>query len=127
MAATHKNMKKFLTFLFLVPVLSAPLTAQPARLAKNDQTDRPKIDVQSYTVDITLVPEEHRLAGKADIRFKQLDRNSYATFDLDRRLRVSAATVGGQETRFRQFDLDSTVEVDLSNSRFEGGDPLIRI
>ena len=83
--------------------------------------------MESYTVDVTLVPEEHRLIGKADIRFKQLDRNSYATFDLDRRLRVSTATVGGQETRFRQFDLDSTVEVDLSNSRFGSGDPVVHI
>jgi aminopeptidase N len=84
----------------------------------DDQSDRPKIDVESYTVDITLVPEEHQLTGKADIRFKQLDRQNYAVFDLDRRLRVEKATINGAEARFRQFDVDSTVEVDLSGQQF---------
>src|SRR5437667_3290167 len=120
-------MNRILGSFLILLLLSAPILAQPARLAANDQSDRPKIDVQSYAVDVTLVPEEHRLVGKADIRFKQLDRNSYATFDLDRRLRVSIATVAGEETRFRQFDLDSTVEVDLSNSRFGSGDPVVHI
>jgi aminopeptidase N len=120
-------MNRILGSLLVLFLLSAPLAAQPARGGQNDQSDRPRIDVESYTVNVTLVPEEHRLIGKADIRFKQLDRNSYATFDLDRRLRVANVTVGGQDTRFRQFDLDSTVEVDLSNSRFGSGDPVIHI
>ena len=120
-------MMKFSGSILFLLLLAAPLAAQPARPAANDQSDRPKIDVQSYTVDVTLVPAEHRLVGKADIRIKQLDRNSYATFDLDRRLRVSTASVGGKESRFRQFDLDSTVEVDLSDSRFGTGDPVVHI
>src|SRR5436190_415275 len=120
-------MMKFSGSILCLLLLAAPLAAQPARPAANDQSDRPKIDVQSYTVDVTLVPAEHRLVGKADIRIKQLDRNSYATFDLDRRLRVSTASVGGKESRFRQFDLDSTVEVDLSDSRFGTGDPVVHI
>jgi peptidase M1-like protein/tetratricopeptide repeat protein len=120
-------MNRILGSFLILLLLSVPMLAQPARPAANDQSDRPKIDVQSYSVDVTIVPEEHRLVGKADISFKQLDRNSYATFDIDRRLRVSTATVGGQETRFRQFDLDSTVEIDLSNSRFGSGDPVVHI
>src|SRR4051812_37557889 len=116
-------MKRLFGSFFLSLLLTAALAAQPSRPAANDQSDRPKIDVQAYSVDVTLVPAEHRLMGKADIRFKQLDRNSYATFDLDRRLRVGTVTVGGQETRFRQFDLDSTVEIDLNNARFGSGDP----
>src|SRR6266850_4911575 len=110
--------------------LAAPLSAQQSRPAQqpaqDDQSDRPKIDVESYTVDVTLLPQEHRLTGKADIKFKQLDRKSYATFDLDRRLRVDRASLGGAEVRFRQFDVDSTVEIDLSNQQFNSN-PVLHI
>lgn len=109
----------------LLLVLAAPLSAQPARPAQ-DEPDRPRIDVSSYAVDVTLAPDQHRLAGKADIQFKQLDRKNFATFDLDRRLRVTTVTVGGSTGRFRQFDLDSTVEVDLSGAQF-GGVPVVHI
>src|SRR5207302_10350 len=71
-------------------------------------------------------PQEHRLAGKADIRFKQLDRKAYATFDLDRRLRVERASIGGAEVRFRQFDVDSTIEFDLSNQQFNSS-PVLHV
>ena len=111
-------------------VVAAPLTAGQSRpgqqAAQDDQSDRPKIDVESYTVDVTLVPREHRLTGKADIKFKQLDRKTYATFDLDRRLRVDRASLGGAEVRFRQFDVDSTVEIDLSNQQFNSN-PVLHI
>src|SRR5919109_997592 len=93
----------------LAVLLVVPMSAQQSRpaqqqAAQDDQSDRPKIDVESYAVDVTLAPQEHRLAGKADIRFKQLDRKTYATFDLDRRLRVDRASIGAAEVRFRQFD-----------------------
>jgi len=68
--------------------LSTPLLAQSRNrqaVVQDDQSDRPKIDVESYSINITLMPEEHRLSGKADIRFKQLDRQNYAVFELDRR------------------------------------------
>src|SRR4051812_27682048 len=100
-------MRKVLGFLLAVPLLTMSLEAQRGRpvAVQDDQSDRPKIDVDSYSVDITLMPEEHRLAGKADITFKQLDRQNYAVFDLDRRLRVEMATINGAEARFRQFDV----------------------
>src|SRR5437016_2810064 len=97
---------------------SRTTTPQQPQQTQDDQSDRPKIDVDSYSVDITLTPEEHRLAGKADIRFKQLDRKNYAVFDLDRRLRIDKATIGGAEARLKQFDVDSTVEIDLANQQF---------
>ena len=92
----------------------------------DDGGDRPKIDVESYSVEVTLVPEERRISGKADIAFKQLDRQNYAVFDLDRRLRVEKATVNGAEARYRQFDVDSTVEVDLSGQQFNSS-PVLHI
>jgi aminopeptidase N len=108
-------MNKFFVSLLMFSALSASLGAQ-SRSVQDD--DRPQIDVQSYAVDVTIVPEERRLIGKTSIRFTQQDRRNFAVFDLDRRLRVSAVTVGGADTRFRQFDLDSTIDVDLSNAQF---------
>jgi aminopeptidase N len=119
-------MKMFGSFL-LTTLLSMPLAAQSARPGQQDAlSDRPQIDVESYSVNVSLVPEEHRLTGEAEIRFKQLDRKNFVTFDLDRRLRVSDVHIGSSETRFRQFDLDSTVELDLSGQQFNG-DPVVRI
>jgi aminopeptidase N len=109
-------MKMFLVPLFIL-VTSLPLAAQPSRLSEN-APDRPKIDVLVYSIEATLLPEEHRLTGKVDIQFRQEDRQNYATFDLDRRLKVTAASIGGSAVRYRQFDLDSTVEVDLSGQEF---------
>lgn len=121
-------MRYFFISLLLLALLSAPLAAQSARGGQPaaDESERPRIDVDLYSVDVTLVPEEHRLAGKADIQFKQLDRKNFATFDLDRRLRVASVTVSGADTRFRQYDLDSTVEVDLSGQQFNGN-PVVHI
>jgi aminopeptidase N len=117
-------MKK-LTILLFVLATAAPLTGQPRQIA-NNLPDRPQIDVSSYAVEITMMPEEHRLTGRADIQFRQLDRQDYATFDLDRRLRVTAASIAGTDIRYRQFDLDSTVEVDLSGQQF-AADPVVHL
>ena len=124
-------MKYFLFCPVIVALLAAPVGAQQPRPAaqqavQDDQADRPKIDVELYSVDVTLAPQEHRLTGRADIRFKQLDRKTYATFDLDRRLRVDRASIGTSDARFRQFDIDSTVEIDLSNQQFNNN-PVLHI
>src|SRR2546425_11236348 len=118
-------MRNLFVSLSLAAVLASPLSAAPAQQSRagqqanaDDQSDRPKIDVESYSVDVALVPEEHRLAGKADIRFKQLDRKNYAVFDLDRRLRGEKATINGTDARVRQVKVDSTVEIGRSSQQF---------
>jgi len=108
---------------------SAALPAQNRgrqAVVQDNVSDRPKIDVDSYSVDVTLTPEEHRLTGKADIAFKQLDRQNYAVFDLDRRLRVDKASISGSDVRFRQFDVDNTLEVELSSQQFNSS-PVLHI
>jgi hypothetical protein len=121
-------MSKVFSFILSFSLACTPLLAQRNRqpAVQDDQSDRPKIDVESYSVDVTLMPEEHQLAGKADIRFKQLDRQNYVVFDLDRRLRVEKATINGAEARFRQFDVDSTVEIELSGQQFNSN-PVLHI
>jgi hypothetical protein len=122
-------MRKVFSLILWLPLLSLPLFAQtrsrPAA-AQDDQSDRPKIDVDTYSVEITLVPEEHKLEGKADISFKQLDRQNYAVFDLDRRLKVDKVTINGTEVRIRQFDVDSTLEIDLGSAQFTSS-PVVHI
>jgi len=122
-------MSKVISLLLCLPLLSVPLSAQSRNrqpVVQDDQSDRPKIDVDSYALDITIVPEEHRLSGKADIRFKQLDRQNYAVFDLDRRLTVDKASIDGMEVRLRKFDVDSTVEIDLSSQQFNAN-PVLHV
>ena len=116
-----------------VPMLALMMASVPSAAAQGrqappplDDSDRPKIDVESYVVDITLEPDSQRLIGRADIRFKQLDRKTYAVFDIDRRLRIVSASIGGADVRFRQFDIDSTVEIELSNQQFNA-DPVLHI
>src|SRR5215510_1191836 len=119
--ARMSRMAAFFSLLLCFLMFSTPLLAQSRNrqaVIQDDQSDRPKIDVESYSVNITVVPEEHRLIGKADIRFKQLDRQNYAVFELDRRLRVEKATINGAEARFRQFDVESTVEIEISGQQF---------
>src|SRR5215510_9116097 len=109
------------TLAFAAPVLAqGPAAGQVGRVAPTDTSDRPQIDVDSYAIDLTIIPEEHAVRGVADIQFRQLDRRNFATFDLDRRLHVSAVSVGGSPVRFRQFDLDATFEVDLGGQQFSG-------
>ena len=107
--------------------LASSVMAQPARrVVPADDSDRPKIDVETYKVDVTLVPAEHKLDGVAEVTFRQLDRQSFATFDLDRRLQVTKVSVGAEEIPYRQYDLDSTVEIDLGGQRFTAS-PTVRI
>ena len=107
--------------------LASSVMAQPARrVVAADDSDRPKIDVETYKVDVTLVPAEHKLDGVAEVTFRQLDRQSFATFDLDRRLQVTKVSVGAEEIPYRQYDLDSTIEIDLGGQRFTAS-PTVRI
>ena len=107
-------------------IITVPGLAQTVIPSNND---RPPIDVESYVVEATLDPAQGELTGTAEIRFLQLDRQSYAVFDLDRRLRVRDVYLGEEEplpVRYLQFDLDSTLEVDLSDlGQFD--QPFIRV
>jgi|SRR5688572_477458 len=101
----------------LVLLTAAALASAQRRPAPADPTDRPRIDVESYTIDVTLMPTEHMLKGTAEVKFRQIERTSYLTFDLDSRLRVAKVMLDGSEARFRQYDLDSTIEISTANGQ----------
>ena len=64
------------------------------------------------------MPAEHMLKGTAEVKFRQLERAAYLTFDLDNRLRIDKVMLDGAEARFRQYDLDGTVEVSTATASF---------
>ena len=92
-------------------------------------SDRPLIDVESYSIKASIDPFERELVASAEIRFVQLDREAYAVFDLDQNMRVIDVYLGEEEplpVRFRQFDIDSTLEVDLADLG-QFNQPFIRV
>jgi aminopeptidase N len=111
------------TLVLLITAVSAPAQRRDVPV---DNSDRPKIDVQSYDINVTLMPKEHQLNATVEVKFRQLERASYAAFDLDSRFHLDKVTLDGQDARHRQYDLDSTVEVqttgqfaDVITARFE--------
>jgi aminopeptidase N len=121
-----KTSKAFF-LLLLVSLLAAGSAAAQRRPPVVDTSDRSKFDVESYAIELSLMPTEHMLRGAVDVKLRQLERASYLTFDLDNRLKVDKVLFDGVEARFRQYELDSTIEVstaegqlsDISSLRFE--------
>ena len=101
----------------LALLIAASSVSAQRRPVPAETSDRPKVDVESYTIDITLMPAEHMLKGTAEVKLRQLERAAYLTFDLDNRLRIDKVMLDGAEARFRQYDLDGTVEVSTANGQ----------
>jgi aminopeptidase N len=109
------NKKAFaLILILMMAVASAAAQRRPAPV---DTSERSRLDVESYTIDVTLMPTEHMLRATSEVKFRQLERSSYVTFDLDNRLKIDKVTLDGAEARFRQYDLDSTVEISTSEGQ----------
>ena len=119
-----RNLKAVL-FCFLLALPGTGLAQVPTSV----DSDRPLIDVESYSIQATIDPFERELVASAVIRFIQQDRQNFAVFDLDRNMRVIDVYLGEEEplpVRFRQFDIDSTLEVDLSDlGQFD--QPVVRV
>ena len=59
-------------FLFTLPGAAQVLVPSSV------DSDRPQIDVESYSIEATIDPFERELVASAVIRFVQLDRQAYA-------------------------------------------------
>ena len=108
------GLASFLALLIGASLVSAQGQRRPTPA---DPTDRPRMDVESYTIDITLTPADHMLKGRAEVKFRQLERTSFITFDIDNRLRVGKVMLDGMEARSRQYDLDSTIEISTATGQ----------
>jgi aminopeptidase N len=111
-----KSMRSTFVFGVLLSLVAVPGQAQRRPAAVAEVSDRPRIDVESYNLDVTLVPEDRQLRATAEIKYKQLERSAFAIFDLDNRLDIDTVMLDGTEARFRQYDLDSTVEISTTGS-----------
>ena len=81
----------------LLLLIAAVSTPAQRRDVPVDNSDRPKIDVQSYDINVTLMPKEHQLNATVEVKFRQLERASYATFDLDSRFHLDKVTLDGSD------------------------------
>lgn len=97
-----------------VPAMAQPRSSRPSAPAV--VAPPPQIDVDSYTLDVTITPGERKVDVTADIQLRPLQQNATAIFDLDKHFRVSKVTAGGAGLRYRQFEYDATLEVDLGNA-----------
>lgn len=112
-----KTLSKTFVATLVLLIAATPVLAQ-RRPTVPDNSDRPKIDVESYVIEATLMPKEHQLNVKVDVKFRQLERGaSYATFDLDSRFHVDKVMLDGSEARYRQYDLDSTLEISTAGGQ----------
>jgi aminopeptidase N len=101
----------------LLLVAAGAVASPQRRNAAPETSDRPKVDIDSYTLDVTLKPTEHMLRGVADIKLRQLERTPYIILDLDSRLRIDKLMMDGSEGRYRQYDLDGTVEISTTGGQ----------
>ena len=114
MMKIKKGFGLILGWLFVVTIAFGSSQRRPVPA---DVADRPRIDVESYTIDITLKPAEHMLRGVVDMKLRQLERTAYLTFDLDSRLRIDKVLLDGSEARYRQYDLDGNVEISTTGGQ----------
>lgn len=114
-----KNAFVSILALSMLSVMVSPALAQPRTPTRPNApaavTPPPTVDVDNYAVDVTITPAEHKIDATADIQLRVLERGAVATFDLDKHFKVTNVTAGGVGVRFRQFEYDSTLEVDLAN------------
>jgi len=112
-------MKNAFVSVAILMALAVPALAQPQSQLRPGAANAaltslpPTLDVENYKLDITVLPEEGKIEGLADISLRLLERNAVATFDLDKHFKVTKVTVGNISPRYRQFEYDSTLEVDL--------------
>ncbi len=76
--------------------------------------EKQRIRVDDYTIDAQLVPNAHKLIGRARVKFTALDEIATATFELHNALRLTRVTdAAGRQLSAERVTQDSTVRVAL--------------
>ncbi len=95
------------------------LAAAGSGLAQDDK--RPRIDVDSYTIDVQINPGTQTLTARAAVRFVPLEQLSDATFELNNALTVSRVVDDkGQTLQSSRNQSDNTVRVVFPNTLPQG-------
>ncbi|MFB3815522.1 MAG: M1 family aminopeptidase [Terriglobales bacterium] len=76
--------------------------------------EKPRLRVDDYVIDATVVPSTHKLTARAQVRFTALDDLATATFELHNALRLTrVADAAGHQLSAERVTQDSTVRVAL--------------
>jgi tetratricopeptide (TPR) repeat protein len=77
--------------------------------------EKSRLRVDNYVIDVQLVPQSHRLVGRAKVTFTALDNLNVASFELHNDLRPSKVTdEEGKACSVERYTQDSTVRVSLN-------------
>lgn len=113
MQFAHRRLRRFLA---LFTVLLASLAVLPAAAA-----EKPRLRVDDYVIDATLVPSAHKLMARARVKFTALDELATATFQLHNALRLTKVTdESGATLAAERVTQDSTVRVSLPSGLSKG-------
>jgi len=119
MQFAHRRLGRFLS-LFTV-LLVALLAARPAAAA-----EKPRLRVDDYVIDATLVPAAHKLVARARVKFTALDELATATFQLHNALRLTRVTdESGATLAAERVTQDSTVRVSLPSGISKGASKVL--
>ncbi len=80
------KMRKFLGILIALLAFSA--TSESADQGRRAAGQVPRIDVENYALEVTLVPEEHEFTAVARITFRAEEKTDTVLFDLSENLSV---------------------------------------
>jgi predicted negative regulator of RcsB-dependent stress response len=106
MQFVHRRLGRFSVLASLLLVLLATLPASAA--------EKPRLRVEDYVIDATLVPRSHKLIARARVKFTALDELATATFQLHNDLRLTKVTDdAGAPLSAERVTQDSTVRVSL--------------
>src|ERR1700741_1989749 len=99
----------------LVAVASASFTASA------QDTKRPRIDVEHYTIQAEVDPATQTLRATAVVRFSALDDITTVTFELNNALQISKVLSGtGADLSPGRSQSDFTVRVNLPQALAKG-------
>ncbi len=83
--------------------------------------EKPRLQVEDYTIDAEIIPRAHKLVAKAKVKFTALDDISVATFELHNALRPTKVTdADGKPLTAERISQDSSIRIPLPNGLAKG-------
>ncbi len=73
-----------------------------------------RLDVESYAVDVELMPASHHLAAKTRVRFIPEEETAFATFELNNNLKPSRVLdAAGKTIQAERYSQDGTIRLNF--------------
>jgi len=101
--------------------LTALVLATGSAFAQDRQQSRQRIDVQSYTIDARVDPQEQTLTATAQVTFLPVDETSTISFELNNALNLSRVTdEEGHQIPASRLQQDMSVRLNLAQPLRKG-------